>query len=120
MLDSVLGDLLLLISRVGGWPGVVVVLARDGDIAVDILCSSLYHHCPSGGDIVADLDEGIRTVEMIVGIDTADSVAVDVVDTLGEGTGDNMPLVGEEDMPTVDIEDGHNETMPNGYSSLYR
>ena len=116
MLGSALADQLVLLKKVG-WPEVVVVLAGSGDIAaVDKPYGSLYHHCPSGGDIVADLDEGIR---IVVGIDTADSAAVDVVDTLVEGTEDNMPLVEEEDTPTVGIEDGHNETMPNDYSSLY-
>lgn len=85
-----------------------------------LLYPNLYRHCPSDYDIHVDLDEDIHTVEMMVGIDTADTAVVeDVVDTLVEGTEENMPLVGEDGMPAVDIEDEENEMMPNDYSSLY-
>ncbi len=51
---------------------------------------------PLDGDIVADQDEGMYIVEMMVGIDTVETAAVvDVVNTLVEGTEDSTSLVGE-------------------------
>ena len=78
------------------------------------------YHWPFDGDIVVDQDEGMYIVEMMVGIDTVDTAAVDVANTLGENTEDNMAsLVGEGGMLAVHIEDEDSEKMPNDYSSLY-